>query len=59
MQRTFYLKNQEEYDIWINAAKSEGISISAFLNQVVLEHINKKEKEKHRGITAVSDLFGN
>ena len=56
MQRTFYLKNQEQYDIWVNSAKLENQSISAFLNACVLEHIEKKKKQ--RGITTVADLFG-
>jgi hypothetical protein len=47
----------EEYMIWVNQAKAEDKSISQFLNECVLEHIEKKKK-KIRGLTNVSDLFG-
>ena len=59
MQRTFYLKNKEEYDIWINAAQLEKKSISQFLKDCVSEHIeNIKKKEKKRGLHSMEDLFG-
>lgn len=55
MQRTFYLKTPEQYAVWVEAAKAEGKSISAFLDDCVLQHIKRKRK---KGITTVSDLFG-
>jgi rRNA-processing protein FCF1 len=55
MQRTFYLKNKEEYDIWVNGAKSENKSISAFINSCIIEHLEGKKKK--RGLN-FSDLLG-
>lgn len=56
MQRTFYLKTPEQYAVWVEAAKEEEKSISAFLNDCVLEHNQRKRRRK--GITTVADLFG-
>jgi rRNA-processing protein FCF1 len=55
MQRTFYLKNKEAYDIWTEGAKAENKSISAFINDCVLEHLGSRKKK--RGLQ-ISDLFG-
>jgi hypothetical protein len=56
MQRTFYLKSPEQYQIWVEGAQAESKSISQFLMDCVLEHLEKNKKK--RGLQSVEDLLG-